>query len=182
MRATAPKGVRLREGEKLCRVNPMSGSGLTIGRCRREETVKRVRNPGGGTNRVWKPGIVDLRAGAAVGAENLRRVAGVGRLRRGLPGPSKHPRDSLAAIRFTAAASSFPRPRGIQESRCPAPKRRKLPWTSASLQGSRNVPAGSRRIRHPSWGSSPLQRQRREGPLTRASTPGSFRLQGFSPS
>ena len=25
-RATAPKGVRLREGEKLCRVNPMSGS------------------------------------------------------------------------------------------------------------------------------------------------------------
>jgi hypothetical protein len=86
MRATAPKGVRLREGEKLCRVNPMSGSGLTIGRCRREETVKRVRNPGGGTNRVWKPGIVDLRAGAAVGAENLRRVAGVGRLRRGLPG------------------------------------------------------------------------------------------------
>ena len=26
-RATAPKGVRLREGEKLCRVNPMSGSG-----------------------------------------------------------------------------------------------------------------------------------------------------------
>jgi hypothetical protein len=28
MRETAPKGVRLREGEKLCRVNPMSGSGL----------------------------------------------------------------------------------------------------------------------------------------------------------
>jgi hypothetical protein len=26
MRATAPKGVRLCEGEKLCRVNPMSGS------------------------------------------------------------------------------------------------------------------------------------------------------------
>ena len=25
-RATAPKGVQLREGEKLCRVNPMSGS------------------------------------------------------------------------------------------------------------------------------------------------------------
>ena len=26
-RAQAPKGVQLREGEKLCRVNPMSGSG-----------------------------------------------------------------------------------------------------------------------------------------------------------
>jgi hypothetical protein len=55
-RATAPKGVRLREGEKLCRVNPMSGSGPRTGRRRREEAVKRVRNPEGGTNRVWKPG------------------------------------------------------------------------------------------------------------------------------
>jgi hypothetical protein len=59
---------------------------LEIGRCRREETVKRVRNPEGGTNRVWKPGSVDLRAGAAVGAKNLRRVAGVVRLLRSLPG------------------------------------------------------------------------------------------------
>jgi hypothetical protein len=85
-RARAPKGVRLREGEKLCRVNPMSGSGLTIGRCRREETVRRVRNPEGGTDRVWKPGFVDLRADVAVGAKNLRRAVGVGRPRRGLPG------------------------------------------------------------------------------------------------
>jgi hypothetical protein len=59
---------------------------LEIGRCRREETVRRVRNPEGGTNRVWKPGLVDLRAGAAVGATNLRRVAGAVRLRRSLPG------------------------------------------------------------------------------------------------
>jgi hypothetical protein len=59
---------------------------LEIGRCRREETVRRVRNPEDGTYRVWKPGFVDLRAGAAVGAKNLRRVAGVGRLRRSLPG------------------------------------------------------------------------------------------------
>jgi hypothetical protein len=59
---------------------------LETGRCRREETVKRVRNPEGGTDRVWKPGFVDLRIDVAVGAENLRRAAGVGRLRRGLPG------------------------------------------------------------------------------------------------
>jgi hypothetical protein len=42
----------------------------------REETVRRVRNPEGGTNRVWKPGRVDLGADAAVGAQNLRRVVG----------------------------------------------------------------------------------------------------------
>ena len=61
----------------------------------------------------------------------------------GLPGPSKLPRISLAAIRFTATASSFQRPRGIQEFRCPAPRRRKLPWTSASLQGTPNRPCRS---------------------------------------
>jgi hypothetical protein len=61
----------------------------------------------------------------------------------GLPGPSKPPRISLAAIRFTATASSFQRPRGFQESRCPAPRYRKLPWTSASLQGTPNRPRRS---------------------------------------
>ena len=50
---------------------------LEIGRRRREETVKRVRNPEGGTYRVWKPGTVDLRADVAVGAENLKRVGEV---------------------------------------------------------------------------------------------------------
>jgi hypothetical protein len=63
----------------------------------------------------------------------------------GLPGPSKHPRNSLAAIRFTATASSFPRPRGLPELRCPAPRYRKLPWTSASLQGTPNRPRRSPR-------------------------------------
>jgi hypothetical protein len=61
----------------------------------------------------------------------------------GLPGPSKHPRNSLAAIRFTAAATSFQRPHGIPELRCPAPRCRKLPWTSASLQGTPNRPRRS---------------------------------------
>jgi len=46
-----------------------------IGRQPREQTVKRVRNPEGGTNRAGRPGHVDLAAGAAVGAKNLMRVA-----------------------------------------------------------------------------------------------------------
>ena len=61
----------------------------------------------------------------------------------GLPGPSKHPQISLAAIRFAATASSFQRPRGFPEFCCPAPKCRKLPWTSASLQGTPNRPRRS---------------------------------------
>jgi hypothetical protein len=36
--------------------------------------------------------------------------------------------------------------------------------------------------RHPSWGLTPLQRRGQGGPLTRASRPGLFRLQGFPPS
>jgi hypothetical protein len=54
---------------------------------------------------------------------------------------------------------------------------------SMALKGtperSRRSPA---RLRQPSWGFPPLQRHQREDPLTRASTPGSVRLQGFSPS
>jgi hypothetical protein len=44
----------------------------------------RVGNPGGGTNRVWKPGLVDLRADVAVEAQNPMRVAGAARLRQDL--------------------------------------------------------------------------------------------------
>jgi hypothetical protein len=55
-RATAPKGVRLCGGEKLCRVNPMSGTDPRGREARREQAVKRVRNPEGGTNRGWNPG------------------------------------------------------------------------------------------------------------------------------
>jgi hypothetical protein len=43
-----------------------------------------LENPGGGTNRVWKPGLVDLRADVAVEALNPRRVAGAARLRQDL--------------------------------------------------------------------------------------------------
>jgi hypothetical protein len=35
-----------------------------------------VRNPVGGTNRVWKPGSVDLRVDVAEGEKNPKRVAG----------------------------------------------------------------------------------------------------------
>lgn len=49
---------------------------LEVGRRWREQTVKRVRNPVGGTYRVWKPGSVDLHADVAVGAANLMRVVG----------------------------------------------------------------------------------------------------------
>jgi hypothetical protein len=46
-----------------------------IGTCRREQTVKRVRNPEDGTNRAWKPGLVDLRIHVAVGETNPMREA-----------------------------------------------------------------------------------------------------------
>jgi hypothetical protein len=55
-RATAPRGVLLCGGEKLCRVNPMSGTGPRDREARRAKAVKRVKNPEGGPNRVWKPG------------------------------------------------------------------------------------------------------------------------------
>jgi hypothetical protein len=54
----------------------MSGTGPRGREARREETVKRVRNPEGGTYRVWNPGIVDLRAHVAVGARNPMKGAG----------------------------------------------------------------------------------------------------------
>jgi hypothetical protein len=93
-RAQAPRGVRLCGGEKLCRVNPMSGTGPRGRKVRREQTVRRVRNPEGGPNRVWNPGSVDLRADVAVGAENPMKVAGAaqdsgGTLPVCLGGPSK---------------------------------------------------------------------------------------------
>lgn len=56
-RAMAPKGARLHGGETLCRVNPMSGTGLRDRRRGGEKTVKRVRNPGGGTYRGWMPRV-----------------------------------------------------------------------------------------------------------------------------
>jgi hypothetical protein len=49
---------------------------LVAGRQWREKAVRRVRNPEGGTNREWNPGSVDLLARIAVGALNLRKVAG----------------------------------------------------------------------------------------------------------
>ena len=55
-RVVAPKGVPLCGGEKLWRVNPKNGTGLRGREARREETVKRVRNPEGGTCRGWNPG------------------------------------------------------------------------------------------------------------------------------
>ena len=45
--------------------------------CRREQAVRRVRNPEGGTYRGWKPGDVDLRTDVAVGARNPTKVVGV---------------------------------------------------------------------------------------------------------
>jgi hypothetical protein len=62
----------------------MSGTGPRDRKARREQAVKRVENPGGGTNRVWKPGLVDLRADVAVEARNPTRVAGAARLRQDL--------------------------------------------------------------------------------------------------
>jgi hypothetical protein len=83
----------------------------------------------------------------------------------GFPCPSEPPRNFVAGIWFPATATPFRRPRGIPKIRCPAPERRKLPWTWDPLQGtpkqSRRSPA---RLRRPSWGFAPLQRLQREGP------------------
>jgi hypothetical protein len=54
----------------------MSGTGPRGRAVRREQAVKRVRNPGGGTYRVWNPGFVDLRTHVAVGARNPMKGAG----------------------------------------------------------------------------------------------------------
>ena len=83
MRVSAPRGVRLCEGVKLWRAdNPTSGTGLRVGRHRREQAVKRVWNSEGGTNRVWMPGPVDLHADIAEGEENPMR---------GVPEPRRTP-------------------------------------------------------------------------------------------
>jgi hypothetical protein len=104
---------------------------LEIGRCRREEAVKRVRNPEDGTNRVWKPGTVDLRAGAAVGAENLRRVAGVGRLRRGLPGVPWRGSKSMEGVGTSVPA------RPVSESR----ETVKTVWRTSQTKYATTFPA-----------------------------------------
>jgi hypothetical protein len=49
---------------------------LVAGRQWREKTVRRVRNLRDGTNRCGNPGIVDLLAHVAVGAQNPKKVAG----------------------------------------------------------------------------------------------------------
>jgi hypothetical protein len=54
----------------------MSGTGPRGRKARREEAVKRVGNPEGGTNRVWKPGSVDLRVDVAEGGGNPMKAAG----------------------------------------------------------------------------------------------------------
>jgi len=77
-RRTAPRGGNTLQGEP----HEWHRS-FGTGRRWREEAVKRVGNPEGGTNRVWKPGYVDLHAHVAVGAPKPRRVVGAARLRRG---------------------------------------------------------------------------------------------------
>jgi len=58
-------------------VNPTSGTDPRGRKARREQTVKRVGNPGDGTYRgSGSPGRVDLRADVAVGARNPMRAAG----------------------------------------------------------------------------------------------------------
>jgi len=92
-------------------------------------------------------------------------------------------RSLVADIRFSAPASPFQRPRGLPGQ----PIRRRsvghfhelgLPF-KAHVTFSAEVLRGSGT---PLMGFLPLQRCRQRGPLTRGSNPGSFRLQGFSPS
>jgi len=86
----------------------MSGTDPRGRKARREQTVKRVGNPEGGTYRVWNPGSVDLRADVAVGARNPMKAAGAAQDSGGvgsvcLGGPSK------PTGAFREAASVAPR-------------------------------------------------------------------------
>jgi hypothetical protein len=68
---------------------------LEIGRHGREQTVRRVRNPEGGTNRAGSPGDVDLPVDAAVGERNPRRV-------------SRFRKKSAGAVRYGPEGESNP--------------------------------------------------------------------------
>jgi hypothetical protein len=91
----------------------MSGTGPRGREARREQPVKRVRNPEGGTDRGWNPGFVDLRAVVAVGAANLRKVAGAAQDSGGafpvcLGGPSKSMGASRSAANGHGAGTADP--------------------------------------------------------------------------
>lgn len=129
-RAQASQDVRLCGGEKLCRVNPMSGTGPRGRKARREETVRRVGNPEGGTNRGWNPGVVDLRADVAVGALNPMKAAGAAQDSGGtvpvcLEGTSK-PMDAFRppATRWGSGRRTLGRPRSRRNGMAGAAKPR----------------------------------------------------------
>jgi hypothetical protein len=98
--------------------------------------------------------------------------------------PSKRSRTRVAAIRFTAPASSFPRPRGFPRTRQPTPERRRLPWVSCLPSGSDQISSAgtSQGSGGPHGVLCPYSELSSGGPRDPGFQPGSFRLQGFSPS
>jgi len=89
----------------------------------------------------------------------------------------------VADIWFTAPASPFQRPRGF--SGLPIRRRSAGPFHELGLPFKAHVTFSAEVLRGsgmPLMGFLPLQRCPQGGPLARGSNPGSFRLQGFSPS
>jgi hypothetical protein len=105
----------------------MSGTGPRGRKARREQTVKRVRNPEGGTNRVWKPGSVDLRVDVAVGEANPMRVAGAAQ---------DSGRDGVVVL------EGKPKPMGVSGASVPDGGSRKTVWPSKRRDGSREPNIG----------------------------------------
>jgi hypothetical protein len=85
--------------------------------------------------------------------------------------PSKRSRTCVAAIWFTAPATSFLRPRGLSRIRQPTPECQRLPWASRPLQGPTGwAPPEPFGFQQPSWDFAPLQRHQ-HGRSSRAGFP-----------
>jgi hypothetical protein len=106
----------------------MSGTDPRGRKARREQTVKRVRNPVGGT--YWgleSPGQVDLRADVAVGARNPMRAAGAAQDSGG--GSLVCPGGEL-------------KPMGVSGASAPESEPRKTAWPSKRRGGGREPNSG----------------------------------------
>jgi hypothetical protein len=68
-----------------------------------------VRNPEGGTYRVWNPGDVDLRADVAVGARNPMKVVGVAQDADRIGSRDLEGRPKSRGVRIVSAVRSDPR-------------------------------------------------------------------------
>jgi len=98
----------------------MSGTGPCGREARREQAVKRVRNPGGGTDRGWNPGnrgpSSSCRCRGAEPHEGRRSRAGLRRERSCAPWRGAQAYESLRRLGVGQRLSGRPRGRGNGEA------------------------------------------------------------------